>query len=252
MLFLLLACTGKDDDSGVANDDTSVVTGDSGDSADTGDSGTDTSTQQEDVMGTFSLLDLLTGTPVEGAALTSGSETAVSDADGLATVPVEANGDHVVHITASGYRVHHIELTTDAADFGMTLHMASDAAVRGISALFGVTADPALGMLVVSVEEPDGSGGFDPIVGATVSLDTSYDLAIVSDPDGTSGYSEGNMLVEGGSTFVVFGNVTPGEVRITVQTPTSMACTTAPSETSLDVSANVFADEFTTIVYVCR
>lgn len=108
----------------------------------------------------------------------------------------------------------------------------------------GVSQDPALGVVVVSVF--DGALGA-PFAGARVSLEGHTGQVLLPTPQG---FLSTDTLTEDSLGLLFFANATPGEATITITPPLEATCGLAPGAGPVP-TAPVAADGYTAIVVIC-
>lgn len=241
--FLVLGCPPAEDkgDSATTDGDADTDTDADGDA----DADTDTDTDTDvPVPATLAFGDYLGGEPVEGATVTMGASTGTTDAGGAVTVQVPAEGNFWIDVTHPDYPAHHVDLYGKAGGFSAGLGMISNAAILAVGYTFGVTADPAKGLLAVAVVDGRDGTGLD---GTTVTLDVASDVSVVK---GDAGIGPGPMIPVGGNA-VVFGNVIAGPVNITLATPAMETCVNFAGGTTFDGATESFAGGVSLVTFVC-
>ncbi len=198
----------------------------------------------------MNLSDFATGAIIEGATVTIEGASTTSDSSGNASVDITKNTTSEATISATGYLTTHLWLAADeAGDWSLNFGLASSALIGAVESGFGITYDTTLSTVIVSALQSDGAGGWEPAAGATIELDVAYQGAVHQGP---SGFAPGNMLEEGGATFVAFANTAVGTVNVTVTPPAgSVGCVTFASGSRLDNQIVTYASELSSVVFLC-
>ena len=236
---VLGGCTANNDDTATTGDGGAADGGAAdGGTADGGgaDGGGDTGTAT--VALTLGFSEFFTQAPVVGATVTQGSDTQTTDASGNVTFQVQPNTNISLKLTADGYHDFYIYRPVGSIDWSTTLGLASDASISSLATALGITIDPSKALVNVNVLQGDLATGNSQQGGATVDLDASYDVALVTDAKSTYGISPGNTTLDGSQAAVVFVNADPGTITSTITPPTGTACDLGSN--SFDVPAGAF------------
>ncbi len=194
------------------------------------------------VLGTFVLLDAMTGSPRDdGATVTLDGATVEAGADG-ATLSVTP-GPFVAVATAADSSDHRLVGVAGDADFRLYSYMATRTLTGQVMGRLGRAADPAKGFLVVAMDHADLS----PATGASAEIDAPYDTAFVLTQ---SGVEETNAVFAGAGGFVTFTNVQPGPVSVAISPPEGETCGVFPA-LAADVPVTVEADTVTVVTWHC-
>ncbi|MBM4377349.1 MAG: hypothetical protein FJ095_19895 [Deltaproteobacteria bacterium] len=196
----------------------------------------------EPVVASFQLVDAATGKGFAGGTLTLGQATAVTDAQGRATLDVPP-GAFDVTLTGPNLATYTLAGAAGAVDFSFISYVSTRKTTSQVAGLLGTKVDPTRGILVVAADDPQ----LKPAVGAKVALDAEAGAPFVIGPTGPK---PGDTVVAGGS-FVSFFNVAPGSVRIELTPPAGKTCHVAPGPGPRD-TVEVLADGVTVIAYVCE
>jgi len=166
-------------------------------------------------------------TPLAGVAATPcGADTPVGTSDSEGTWQLELPDDTWTMVELSSRDLLPVRGVLDARHEGSSGHpyrtgLAGPEAIDELLATLGVSLDPELAIVDVCIS--DDVDSYD-LADATVDLDTPYELAFVRDEDGT--FVEGRTT--NGLYDVVFVNVQPGPVTLTVDHPTRGTCRVPP------------------------
>lgn len=199
--------------------------------------------QPDPVVGTFVLLDALSGSPRTDVTLTSSYGEVVGTDDGQGAVQLLPGG-FLVTASADDARDHRLVGVAGDADFTLMSFMSNRTLTGQVMGLLARAADPAKGFLVVGLDHPDLS----PAVGAAVEIDAAHDVAFVL---GTTGPREGTEITSGVGGFVTFANVAPGPVAVTVTPPEGETCAVYPALAEGVAGVDVVADTVTVLTLHC-
>lgn len=264
MFALLLACATSTDSADTALDtdtsgdsDTATDTGtETGDTDTGGDTDTDTAQDTGDeppppVAMMLYTFNFVTQTAVADVSLEVDGTTQSSDASGHATFNIPPNFDAYVQATAGEeYYPAYYAISGDEMRFDAGIGLTDRATANVLASLYGVSLDPEKGIVSVAV-----LGGVEPATaraGATVTLDTTYDLAITQSATSPTGFDLGSTTTGAGTGVVVFVNVPPGDVTLSVSGEGVTTCTTFASTERLQTSLPVVADATNTMTLYCR
>ena len=208
-----------------------------------GDTGT---TEVATIAGTFTILDAVSGSGIEDVSVSSNlGETAMTSADGSATVAVAENGSFSVQVSKDGALDHLLFGPTGEDDFDFVTFMATDTLVGTVTSMLGTSPAEGTGLLVVGIDYDNLS----PAVGATASVDAAHDSPWVI---GGMGPAFGDTIPMGGMGMVAFPGLVPGNnVAVDVIPPQGTDCTAFPSGGSMP-NAPILANTVTVITYHCR
>jgi hypothetical protein len=213
------------------------------------DTDTDTDTDVPEIVGTMMVTDYTTTAAIDRVDVTIDGETYDTDTTGIASVEAPGNSSFAAELYRSSYMRTSVFLTTDEAPFAAEHALWTQSFLTTLERAFGVTYDETLATVFVHVEVSDGAGGWTTAAGATVDLDVAYAGTFHGRGEA---YASGNTLEEDSSSFVVFGNVTPGTVIVSVTPPNAETCTTFPSTTRFDGEIVATADRSSSLLVRCQ
>ena len=240
-LLALVACSGddKNDDSGSSADGTDGTSAD-GTGAD-GTDGTDGTADGYETTAFFT--EFLSGSPMVGATVTSGDQTATTDDEGKASFTFAGDENVTFLTTLDGFPDVYSYWWVPALDFQLFTPVPSYGTIDLLSTALGLPYDETKVLLNVSVVNyvPGNDEPSVPLDGTVVELDADYALALTSDGTPT-GLAPGNT-VAGGS--IIFVNVEPGTVTPTLTLPGGETC---EGHVSFDAVAGGYVDA----TYICN
>lgn len=237
----LAACTDKSTDDSSSPDDSG------GDDSDGPTTGTVSRTYQ----------DFLSADPVVGASVTVGDQQLTSDATGLVSYELDADARYEEVVVASGYPDHVYWRGALAAGYtySSSENLVSSDSLALLGNVLGLTLDSARGIVVVQLMglevtdgDPDVTG---PLVGASAELSAAYDAVLV-EASGPVPFTAGSTITAAATRgLVVFVNVAPGPVEVTLTTPAGESCATnlASGDSFTDIEAG--AGAFAQVNYYC-
>ncbi len=239
-LLVTTGCTGKGVpyDSGAIGDGNPSNNPTSDDTA-AGDPG-------DSINATMMIRNAMDGTGLEGIAVEAQSgDTALTAADGSATLPINAGGTFQFRVVDDGALEHLVFGPTGEEDFIYMTFLATEAMLQQVNTTLGTISTPETGMIVVGIDYDDLS----PAAGATASIGSSHDLSWVF---GSSGPAFGNTIPStGGLGVVVFPNVPPGQAGVTITPPPGATCSAFPGGGQMP-KAPVLMNHITVVTFHCR
>jgi hypothetical protein len=225
-LFFLIGCTSTDTDSGSdANDDTLVV---------------------EQVTWDFSLQEYLSSEPLQGATLTVGDSTFVTDEQGSADLLVDGSSDIMVNMTQDGFPEAHFYRFMGPDGWNALREIPSNDTIALLAATLGLEPDPSKGILLainsLACTPTDDPNDCAFLSGITIDIDANYDVALADDRTQPTGLSVSNVSID---SAVSFANVDPGPISLTLTPPEGYSCEYVHS------SIEVFADHYHEVTLFC-
>ena len=191
------------------------------------------------------ILDAMAGSGMEGVDVeTSVGETATTDSDGAATVPVEANGSFSLRLTKDEALDHLLFGPTADDDFEYVTFLSTEALFDSVLAMLGATHENGTGVVVVGIDYDD----LQPVVGASANISLNHDTPWVLSSNGAA---YGDAIPANGMGMVAFPNVQPGDVSVTVVPPAGTECTAFPGGGEMP-DAPVEPDLVTVVTFHCR
>jgi hypothetical protein len=194
------------------------------------------------VKGEFRLVDAATGKGFAGGTLTLGEAATPTDELGMASLLVPP-GAFDVTLKGPGIATYTLAGAAGTSAFSFVSYVSSRRLTAQVASLLDTKVDPALGILVVGVDD----ALLRPAVGARVAITAKSDAPFVFDG---SAPKRGDTVTKGAS-FVSFLNVSPGQVHVTVTPPPGTTCHVAPGPGLRDDFV-VAADEVTVVAYLCE
>jgi|GEM_PF-1594842 len=191
------------------------------------------------VTQTFGLSDFVTGAAVVGATVEAFGQTLTTDDNGTVAVVTPPNADILVAITGEGFRDHYFYLRTRSTDAAFTYSLATDSSIAALEAILGQQVDDGDGILAVAPRELDTLANLGEV---TVSVDQSYDLALVFDSSSDYGLSPGTTTIVGSQATVIFVNVTPTEVTPSFTDAAGHVCDIGPASVDVPAGSYVIAN----------
>ncbi len=221
-MIWLLACVGSPTDSAAV---------DSGDAA------------PAPVVASLTLLDVVSGAPLEGVSVSSDTQSITTDATGTAALSVAA-GEPFSLLADSGDLPHRYIGVAGSADLSIVGFLASSAITAQVYAMLGLTLESGRGIVVAAMDLPD----LTPAYGASAALSAEHGGSFVFGP---SLPEPGDTLIEGGSSVVFFPDIAPGTATLSITPPEGLTCALidAGSDTA---EVTVEADQVTVAVFVCQ
>lgn len=170
----------------------------------------------------------------------------LTEEDGKMSVLVAQAAIYNIHAKTSSTMDHIYQGWAGEEDFTLIGYLVDRATTESIYAYLGLEVEVGKGIVVAALDYPDLS----PVYGATVDLSVS-EQAFVFAPQARP--EEGNTLLTGGSSFVFFPNVEPGQADISVIPPENVACKSYPAgEAWSDFTVDVYADTVSIVVFQCE
>lgn len=170
-----------------------------------------------------------------------------TEEDGSATLLVEPNRAFAIIAEENNSLTHrYVGLTTDR-NFALDALFISRGSWDSLLGGVGLADQTGTGHLWVSIT----NGNFLPIAGASATLTsgTSEDPFILLQ---TNVPWTGNTIDDNGKNWIFFPNTQPGNVTITVATPTEETCSIfSGSDASNEYSTTVYADTATVLWFIC-
>jgi len=141
---------------------------------------------------------------------------------------------------------------TGEEDFGMTREIPDEATTQGLGQALGAPYNPDKGIVTVLVRE-EVNGKFEFVAGTKVTTTAVNDGVFVSDT-APPGFTPGDTtLGEGKPTDVLFVNVDPGSVPLSVEPPEGYSCNVFPGDTPQgSESVIAYAGAVSTLSIVCN
>lgn len=228
------------------------------DSSSADDSGGDDSAAPTTATVARTYQDFLSADPVVGASVSlSDGYLFVTDAAGLVSYEREAGARYWERAAATGYPDHVYWRGALAAGYtySSTENMVSSDSLVLLGNVLGLTLDSARGIVVVQLMglevtdgDPDVTG---PLVGASAELSVAYDAVLV-EASGPVPFTTGSTITDDATRgLIVFVNVEPGSVEVTLTTPAGESCATdlASGDSFTDIEAG--AGAFAQVNYYC-
>ena len=170
---------------------------------------TDTGTEiVEPIDATLRLLSVVNGQPISEVSVTSEFGSEITGDDGRATVEVSGGSNYQITASQANTMNHVYHGVTSTEDFEVVGFLVDRSTTGTVFSMMGVTQDPANGIVVAALDNPDLS----PAVGASASISASDTTPFIF---GSSGMPEnGDTIQNGGGSFVFFPNVSTGTVSV--------------------------------------
>ena len=195
------------------------------------------------VTATLTLLDVVSGAPLEGVSVSLESESTATDSTGSASLLVPAEQPFTL-LADSGDLPHRYHGLAGGEDFSIVGFLATQSITSQVYGMLGLSFDDTQGVVVAAMDLADLS----PAYGASAALSTGTDGSFVFGPTLPE---SGDTLVDGGSSVVFFPNIPPGSAELTVTPPAGLSC--ALIDAGIDaVEVPVVAGEVTVAVFVCQ
>jgi hypothetical protein len=200
------------------------------------------------VTATLTLLDVVSGAPLEGVSVSLETESTTTDSTttdsaGSASLSVPA-GRSLTLLADSGDLPHRYYGMAGGEDLSIIGFLATQSITNQVYGMLGLSFDDAQGVVVAAMDLADLS----PAYGASAALSTSDGGSFVFGPTQPE---SGDTLVDGGSSVVFFPNVPPGSTTLTVTPPSGLACTLIDAGADT-VEVPVVAGAVTVAVFVCQ
>lgn len=203
---------------------------------------TDTS-EAAAVTATLTLLDVVSGAPLEGVSVSLEAESTTTDSAGSASLSVPA-GQPLTLLADNGDLPHRYHGMAGSDDLSIVGFLATQSITSQVYGMLGLGFDDTQGVVVAAMDLADLS----PAYGASAALSTGAEGSFVFGPTLPE---SGDTLVDGGSSVVFFPNIPPGSAEITVTPPSGLACTLVDAGTDT-VEVPVVAGAVTVAVFVCQ
>ena len=207
----------------------------------------DTATGQGNtVNATLMVLDAMDGSGLAGIEIEAPTnETALTATDGSATFSIDSGGTFQFRVQGDSVLEHLIFGPTGNEDFVYMTFLATENLLQQVTTTLGATTAPETGMIVVGIDYDDLS----PAAGATASIGSSHDLSWVF---ASSGPAYGNTIPStAGLGVVVFPNVPPGQVGVTITPPPGATCSAFPGGGQMP-NVPVWMNHVTVVTFHCR
>ena len=172
------------------------------------------------------------------------NEERLTEEDGKIPVLVEQSAIYNIHAGTPSTMNHIYQGWSGEEDFELVGYLVDTATTQSVYASLGLELETGKGIVVAALDYSDLS----PVYGATAALSVSEQAFIFTQyrPE------EGNTLVQGGSSFVFFPNVEPGQADISITPPQGVACKSYPGgQDWYDFTINVYADTVSVAVFQC-
>lgn len=195
------------------------------------------------VTATLTLLDVVSGAPLEGVSVSQGAETTTTDSNGSASLPVPAE-QPLTLLADSGDLPHRYYGMAGSDDLSIVGFLATQSITSQVYGMLGLSFDDTQGVVVAAMDLVDLS----PAYGASATLSTGADGSFVFGPTLPE---SGDTLVDGGSSVVFFPNIPPGSAEITVTPPSGLACSLVDAGPDT-VEVPVVAGAVTVAVFLCQ
>ena len=212
------------------------------------DSGNDTAASQDNddtVQATMMVINPTDGSGIEGVTVESPTGlTETTDAEGATRFPIEAGGTFQFSLRQDGAIDHLIFGPTGSEDFVYLSLLTTEGMLSMVNGLLGTVQEDGTGILMVIIEYDDNQA----VVGASTSIGAEHgDSWFMTGGAPTFG----DTIPEGGSGFVVFPNIAPGETSVTVSPPDGVACSAFPGGGQMP-NPPVFMNHVTIVTFHCR
>ena len=174
------------------------------------------------------------------------NEERLTEDDGKIPVLVEQNAIYNIHAGTSATMNHIYQGWAGQDDFTLVGYLVDRATTESVYAYLQLELEAGKGIVVAALDYSDLS----PVYGAEAEISNSEQAFIF----GTQGLpAEGNILTEGGASFVFFPNVEPGQATISITPPENVSCASYPSGSDGDnFTVDVYADTVSVAVFQCQ
>lgn len=193
------------------------------------------------------LSDIVTDELLVGASLDFEDQHAETDTNGRARATIPSQDPFVLDIGADSYADHALAGLAGVADFQYVARMFDRNSYGAWLVELGLLADPGQGVLVVALQTIALQAAADAIVTIDAASDPAFVL-VDGDP------VAGNELVFGADAFVIFPNVAPGTVNLSITAPEGDSCLAHPALIADgDLTTwTTWADTVTVAGYICE
>ncbi len=201
------------------------------------------------VRATLELIDVSTGADYEGATVTyeGAEEPEVTDANGRVEFDVATLEPFELVATADGFAEYSFQGHVGGDDFLFQSLISPRTVTDSIYGLLGLVADPARGIVVVSLDTPAlqaATGGSATLTG----VESDAPFIFVNDTP-----QAGNELIFEAQSFITFPNVSPGTATVEIENPEDDVCLLFPSlDAGVDWDFEVRADTVTVVTFICQ
>lgn len=202
------------------------------------------------IVGSFTIYDAVSQTPIQGAKVAYGNQTTTTDADGKVNILFPGRTAFEVIATPANYVPIHFFGITESTSFGMSRALFTETQLNQLAGALGTTYDPTKAIIAVNGADASFASLAQPM---KVDTTAAYGFALVPDGSSPARYKKANTTVAREPCQVFLVNVTPGAVPLTVTPPSGLSCTVYPSSTRQGAEAVVgYAHEISTLSLVCK
>ena len=171
----------------------------------------------------LSVLNYPSNVAIEGAVVTTATETKTVGVSGSVPLQVPANAPLEIKVVAQGYRHFLINRPILGKNKTTTYQLPNNTTIAALAGNLSVVDDPQKGILQVYVFAGvvGVPGGASPAVGTVVDIDAGFGTVLASDGNSPKLYTPGNKTI---GTHVLFVNVNPGVVTPKITPPAGLTC----------------------------
>jgi hypothetical protein len=195
------------------------------------------------ISATLRLLSVTNGRSISDVNVDSEMDSSITGEDGRATVTITADEEYSLTASQEGSMNHVYQGIAGTEDFEIVGFLVDRSTTNMVFSSMGISQDSDKGIVVAALDKPDLS----PAVDASATLDsdsTPFTFA-------ASGFPEaGNVIQNGGSSFVFFPNVETGDIELTASYENG-ECTAFPAGESSN-TVSVDEDTVSVVVYTCQ
>ena len=175
----------------------------------------------------------------------SNDNTRTTDSNGKVTFNLSAESNYEVILEGTGFVAHHLFGELGSQSTEQISFVSNQSLTQQVYSALGMTPAQDKGIVVIGLDLPNLS----PAVGTSVDLNAEYEKAFVL---GSFGPSEGNEVITGGSGFVSFANVVPGQVEVLIQANEGENCAVFPLNETTSLILPVYAGEVSIVAFTCQ
>ena len=184
---------------------------------------------------------------LEGATVAFDDQAEDTDVNGRTRITLPSQDPFELTVSAGGYADHDLAGLAGVADFQYVARLIDRNTLGGWLTALNMAPDTQRATLVVALQTIALQAAAD----ASVTIDSTSDPAFVlvdGDPEA------GNELVFGADSLVIFPNVEPGTVNLSITAPEGDSCLAFPSLVAAGdlTSYTLAADVVTVVGYICQ
>lgn len=245
----LTACGNDDSPSNHDDYDGEMETADDDNSSDNEDTDLDEDSKEgekEKVTVNFQLMDPSSNNGIEGILISHGEQEVESSEQGSVSVEIDAEKYFDIKGEKEGFQNYHFIGVSGASNFTFFTYVSSRSITQQVLGMLSQTLDTEKGFVVVGVDYKN----MRPVYGAEVEIGSEHSEPFILTSSGMP--KNGNILEDGGGSFISFPNTATGKTNVKVNAPEGVLCVPYPVGEGEEIEIDVYKDSVSVLAFVCE